>query len=55
MLKLPANWKLVFQLPKTLYFIETNIENDQDIATIKYLGITYMQGRGVASIEVLDV
>lgn len=35
--------------------IATNIENDQDIATIKYLGITYMQGRGVASIEVLDV
>ena len=34
--------------------IATNIENDQDIATIKYLGIAYMQGRGVASIEVLD-
>ena len=33
--------------------IATNIENEEELATLKYLGITYMQGRLIAPIELL--
>ena len=50
-----ADTKKPGYVPESALSKEKRLQNDQDIATIKYLGITYMQGRGVASIEVLDV
>lgn len=34
--------------------IATNIEEEQDLSTLKNLGITYMQGKLIASIELLE-
>jgi len=34
--------------------IATNIEEEHDLAILKHLGVTYMQGRLIASIELLD-